>query len=169
MVQPEVVVLDELVVEFGEGEVGSGAEAEEAVAGGAPDFGAPEFSVIPNRSLDFGEIARLCHAACFSPSRRRSGLRRGVARNRMRTEAGKMPESLIFLTENSPGVSNDRFGVIQGLFGQESHPGEDRPGPGCLMSFFVFPLACICFQVKGNTYFHLFSNRDRPIITFIPV
>ena len=33
----------------------------------------------------------------------------GVARNRMRTEAGKMPESLIFLTENSPGVSNDRF------------------------------------------------------------
>ena len=30
----------------------------------------------PNRSLDFGEIARLCHAACFSPSRRRSGLRR---------------------------------------------------------------------------------------------
>ena len=67
---------------------------------------------IPNRSLDFGEIARLCHAACFSPSRRRSGLRRGVARSRMRTEAGKMPESLIFLTENSPGVSNDRFGFI---------------------------------------------------------
>ena len=29
----------------------------------------------------------------------------------MRTEAGKMPESLIFLTENSPGVSNDRFGL----------------------------------------------------------
>ena len=28
----------------------------------------------------------------------------------MRTEAGKMPESLIFLTENNPGVSNDRFG-----------------------------------------------------------
>ena len=68
-------------------------------------------SLNPNRSLDFGEIARLCHAACFSPSRRRSGLRRGVARNRMRTEAGKMPESLIFLTENSPGVSNDRFGL----------------------------------------------------------
>ena len=67
----------------------------------------------PNRSLDFGEIARLCHAACFSPSRRRSGLRRGVARSRMRTEAGKMPESLIFLTENSPGVSNDRFGLKQ--------------------------------------------------------
>ena len=33
-------------------------------------------SLNPNRSLDFGEIARLCHAACFSPSRRRSGLRR---------------------------------------------------------------------------------------------
>ena len=32
----------------------------------------------PNRSLGFGQIARLCHAACFSPSRRRSGLRRGV-------------------------------------------------------------------------------------------
>ena len=30
----------------------------------------------------------------------------------MRTEAGKMPESLIFLTENSPGVSNDRFGFM---------------------------------------------------------
>ena len=23
-----------------------------------------------------------------------------------------MPESLIFLTENSPGVSNDRFGIM---------------------------------------------------------
>ena len=46
----------------------------------------------PNRSLDFGEIARLCQAACFWPSRRRSRLRRGVARNRMRTEAGKMPK-----------------------------------------------------------------------------
>ena len=34
-----------------------------------------------NRSLDIGEIARLCHAACFWPSRRRSGLRRGVARD----------------------------------------------------------------------------------------
>ncbi len=65
----------------------------------------------PNRSLDFGEIARLCHAACFSPSRRRSGLRRGVARNRMRTEAGKMPECLIFLIRNGLGVSNDRFGI----------------------------------------------------------
>ena len=30
----------------------------------------------PNRSLDFGEIARLCQAACFWPSRRRSRLRR---------------------------------------------------------------------------------------------
>ena len=69
--------------------------------------------IIPNRSLDFGEIARLCHAACFSPSRRRSGLRRGVARNRMRTEAGKMPECLIFPIRNGHGVSNDRFGIIQ--------------------------------------------------------
>ena len=65
----------------------------------------------PNRSLDFGEIARLCHAACFSPSRRRSGLRRGVARIRMRTEAGKMPESLTFPIKNGLGVSNDRFGL----------------------------------------------------------
>ena len=68
---------------------------------------------IPNRSLDFGEIARLCHAACFSPSRRRSGLRRGVARIRMRTEAGKMPESLTFPIKNGLGVSNDRFGFMQ--------------------------------------------------------
>ena len=43
----------------------------------------------PNRSLDFGEIA---------------------PRNRMRTEAGKMPECLIFLIRNGLGVSNDRFG-----------------------------------------------------------
>ena len=71
-------------------------------------------SFIPNRSLDFGEIARLCHAACFSSSRRRSGLRRGVARIRMRTEAGKMPESLTFPIRNELGVSNDRFGFIHG-------------------------------------------------------
>ena len=69
----------------------------------------------PNRSLDIGEIARLCHAACFSPSRRRSGLRRGVARNRMRTEAGKMPESLISPIRNGHGVSNDRFGFNEDL------------------------------------------------------
>ena len=73
-----------------------------------------KISFIPNRSLDFGEIARLCHAACFSPSRRRSGLRRGVARNRMRTEAGKMPESLISPIRNGHGVSNDRFGFMGG-------------------------------------------------------
>ena len=54
----------------------------------------------------------MCQAACFSPSRRRSGLRRGVARNRMRTEAGKMPESLVFPIRNGLGVSNDRFGII---------------------------------------------------------
>ena len=71
----------------------------------------------PNRSLDFGEIARLCHAACFSPSRRRSGLRRGVARIRMRTEAGKMPESLTFPIKNGLGVSNNRFGFKQLLIG----------------------------------------------------
>ena len=69
----------------------------------------------PNRSLDFGEIARLCHAACFSLSRRRSGLRRGVARNRMRTEAGKMPESLTFPIKNELGASNDRFGFKECL------------------------------------------------------
>ena len=67
-----------------------------------------DFSVFvllnPNRSLDIGEIARLCHAACFWPSRRRSGLRRGVARNRMRTEAGKMPESLISPIRNGQRV-----------------------------------------------------------------
>ena len=75
-------------------------------------FFAKENRFIPKRSLDFGEIARLCHAACFWPSRRRSGLRRGVARNRMRTKAGKMPESLIFPIRNGHGVSNDRFGFI---------------------------------------------------------
>ena len=40
-----------------------------------------------------------------------SGLAEGVARNRMRTEAGKMPESLIFPIRNGLGVSNDRFGI----------------------------------------------------------
>ena len=65
----------------------------------------------PNRSSDFGKTARLCHAACFPPSRRRSGLRRGVARNRMRTKAGKMPESLISPIRNGHGVSDDRFGL----------------------------------------------------------
>ena len=74
----------------------------------------PDGGFNPNRSLDFGEIARLCHAACFWPSRRRSGLRRGVARIRMRTEAGKMPESLIFPIRNGLGVSNDRFGLKWG-------------------------------------------------------
>ena len=29
----------------------------------------------------------------------------------MRTEAGKMPESLIFPIGNEPGVSDDRFGI----------------------------------------------------------
>ena len=72
-------------------------------------------SFIPNRSLDIGEIARLCHAACFWPSRRRSGL----PRNRMRTEAGKMPESLISPIRNGHGVSNDRFGFI-GKYWQDS-------------------------------------------------
>ena len=51
-------------------------------------------------------------SVCFSPSRRRSGLRRGVAGNRMRTKAGKMPESLIFPIRNGHGVSNDRFGIM---------------------------------------------------------
>ena len=70
-----------------------------------------DFGVNPNRSSDFGKIARLCHAACFPPSRRRSGLPRGVARNRMRTQAGKMPESLISPIRNGHGVSDDRFGL----------------------------------------------------------
>ena len=78
-----------------------------------PVVSRPGVGFIPNRSLDFGEIARLCHAACFWPSRRRSGLRRGVARNRMRTEAGKMPESLVFPIRNGLGVSNDRFGFME--------------------------------------------------------
>ena len=70
-----------------------------------------DFGLNPNRSSDFGKTARLCHAACFPPSRRRSGLRRGVARNRMRTKAGKMPESLSSPIRNGHGVSDDRFGL----------------------------------------------------------
>ena len=60
---------------------------------------------IPNRSSGLGEIARLCHAACFPSAE-------GVAGNRMRTEAGKIPESLMFPIRNGLGVSNDRFGFI---------------------------------------------------------
>ena len=71
------------------------------LVGRGASFGGPLFFIL-NRSLGFGQIARLCHAACFSPSRRRSGLRRGVARSRMRTEADKMPESTISATGNVP-------------------------------------------------------------------
>ena len=65
------------------------------------------------------------HAACFPPSRRRSGLRRGVARNRMRTEAGKMPGSLISPIRNGLGVSHDRFGFIH--LAQKVQTGPDYP------------------------------------------
>ena len=40
------------------------------------------------------------------------------------------------------------FSVIQGLFGQESHPGEERPGPGCLMSFLSFHWLAFVFKSK---------------------
>ena len=40
-----------------------------------------------------------------------SGDAGGVARNRMRTEAGNLPESLVFPIRNGLGVSNDRFGL----------------------------------------------------------
>ena len=40
-----------------------------------------------------------------------SGLAEGVAGNKMRTEAGKMPESLVSPIRNGLGVSNDRFGL----------------------------------------------------------
>lgn len=47
-------------------------------------------------------MVRLCQAA--------SRLAEGVARNRMRTDAGKMPESLIFPIGNGLGLSDGRFG-----------------------------------------------------------
>ena len=64
----------------------------------------------PNRSLDFGEIARLCHAACFSPSRRRS-------EKQDADRGGQDARSLTFPIKNGLGVSNDRFGFkcAQGL------------------------------------------------------
>ena len=40
-----------------------------------------------------------------------SGLAEGVAGNKMRTEAGKMPESLVSPIRNGLGVSHDRFGL----------------------------------------------------------
>ena len=94
-----------------------------------PSAGFPAFAGFfnPNRSSDIGEIARLCHAACFWPGRRRSGLRRGVARNRMRTEAGKMPESLVFPIRNGHGVFNDRFGFNQSFLLNSPH--DEMPFP----------------------------------------
>ena len=115
-------------------------------------FFAKENRFIPKRSLDIGEIARLCHVACFWPGRRRGGLRRGVAGNRMRTEAGKMPGSLISPIRNGHGVSNDRFGTIWDkiLFG--SLPPNSyfckrffgrkrifRPAGPCLIPIRLFP------------------------------
>lgn len=81
-------------------------------------------------------------ATCISPSRRRSGSGRGVARNRMRAEARKMPKSLVCETGNGLGGSDDRFGimawfrsgcldrcrknrVLRGL-GREEEPGRER-------------------------------------------
>ena len=51
-----------------------------------------------------------------------SRLAEGVAgaRNRMRTEAGKMPECLIFPIRNGLGVSNDRFGFNSPGLGGEA-------------------------------------------------
>ena len=81
----------------------------------------------PNRSLDFGEIARLCHAACFSLSRRRR-------RNRMRTEAGKMPESLTFPIKNGLGESNDRFGFNQFWSVRTERDGKWKEGGGAIIN-----------------------------------
>ena len=140
----------------------------------------------PNRSLDFGEIARLCQAACFSPSRRRSGLRRGVARNRMRTEAGlrrgvarnrmrteagKMPESLIFLTENSPGVSNDRFG-FKSLFWHITMRSDLDGIKLCQGRFFytgslrILPFAFAC--TMADDYQEIFHSSIRRVLAEKP-
>ena len=59
-------------------------------------------SFIPNRSLDFGWIARLWLEACFSVCRRRSGLRRGKTESKTQAEAGKMPKS--FSLEENGGL-----------------------------------------------------------------
>ena len=58
---------------------------------------------------------RMCHATGFPSGRKRSGLRRGVARNRMRTEAGKMSKGLIFSIGSGFGESKDRFGFIAAI------------------------------------------------------
>ena len=92
-------------------------------------------SLNPNRSLDFGEIARLCHAACFSPSRRRSGLRRG-------------------------GVSNDRFGLNRTREPRPSNSGKAKPCPGKPGAIDSKPLSCDPLnhpQQPGKTEFPLSS------------
>ena len=107
----------------------------------------------PNRSLDFGEIARLCHAACFWPGRRRSGLPRGIAGNRMRTEAGKMPECLILPIGNGSGVPNDRFGLMTG-----PRP-WDMPHWTCFRYYAKIPYFCSLIAV-GPAH----PNRNRPAV-----
>ena len=62
--------------------------------------------------IRLGEVVRLRQAAGFSFSRRRSGLRRGVARNRMRTEAGKMPERLFFPIRTDTAFGLNLHGII---------------------------------------------------------
>ena len=58
----------------------------------------------PNRSSDFREIARLCHAACFWPSRRRS-------EEQDAGRSGQDARKHHFRHRKRPGESDGRFGL----------------------------------------------------------
>ena len=82
------------------------------------------FHITRQIARGFGERGRL--PACPRPG----PLRRSVARSWMRTEAGKMPENLIFPIGNGLGVPNDRFGFMprrsrgSGQSGNPANPEE---------------------------------------------
>ena len=64
---------------------------------------------------------RIDTSTLFTYSNQKAALYpKSVTRNRVRTEAGKMPESLIFPIGSGHGVSDDRFGFI-------TRPGSTRP------------------------------------------
>ena len=93
-----------------------------------------------------------------------SGLRRGVARNRMRTEAGKMPESLISPIRNGHGVSNDRFGFNDSHNQDEATSLPDGRNPAPEEAKPATRQGCSSAPSSGRSYF--FTILDTKIPAF---
>ena len=64
---------------------------------------------LPGSPSRLGLIVRSGHEECLPTSRRRSGPRRGAARSKMRTEASKMPQSVISGIGIRLGETKKRF------------------------------------------------------------